>query len=316
MQNTKFSGIIQEILENPNTDIVELLQDKLHLPQDKAEVLANRIEKQYLQTTNNDNTKQPPIKIATEKTPETKQNPQQPLQKETSYALASLSNKEFEAFTKWLLQELGYNIQPEKIPTFLGVDYLATKNNSKTTILTRKYPPTCLVSEAAVLLAQQAKHNYQCEHALILTPAMFSDKAKLYAKACNVELWDAQKIDEKILEVKKKTELAVQMVFPMYKGTLLASLLALTEHKKFLIEQRVGEKYDVFFIGVKFPLLTFQEQNGKVVRLIYRIKYNEPVGENDGEALIKCDRNGTHCSGPNDAEAYAQVTEYLEQFLE
>jgi HJR/Mrr/RecB family endonuclease len=313
LHNTKFNGLIQEILENPNINIVELLQDKLNLPIDKAEVLATRIEKHYLQTTT-DNTKQSPIKIVTEKP--TDNIKQQPQQKETIYTLESLSNKEFETFIKWLLQELDYNVQPEKISAFLGVDYIATKNGSKTAILARKYPSSCILSDAAVLMAQQAKHNYQCEHAIVLATTLFSDQAKLYAERCVIELWDVQKLDEKILEVKKKTELEIQVGFPVYSGTLLDSLLALAEHKKFLIEQRVGEKYDLFFIGVTFPLLTFQVQNGRVIRLVYRVKYNESMSENDGETLIKCDRNGNNISGPDDAEAYAQVTEYLEQFLE
>ncbi|MCL2691034.1 MAG: restriction endonuclease [Candidatus Bathyarchaeota archaeon] len=321
MYNTKFSGLIQEILKNPNIDIVELLQDKLRLPIDKAEVLATRIEKQYLQTTNN-NTKQPPLKIVTKKPtdnikqPQEQQQQQQQQQKETMYTLESLSNKEFETFIKWLLQELDYNIYPEKIPTFLGVDYLATKNGSKTVILARKYPNFYVASNATVLMAQQAKHNYQCENAIILVTTEFSEQAKLNAEKCDIELWDVQKLDEKILEVNKKAELDTQTVFPLYRGTLMDSLLALVEHKKFLIEQRTGEKFDLFFPGVAFPLLTFQVQNGRVIRLVYRIKYNEPLGETDGEELIKCDRNGNNRSGPPDDEAYTQVTEYLEQFLE
>jgi hypothetical protein len=92
-------------------------------------------------------------------------------------------------------------------------------------------------------------------------------------------------------------------------------LLCLEECNDFVVEKRAGEKFDVFFPGVKFPLLTFQVQNGVVTRLVFRIKYNESVSENDGEALIKSDRGGVRF-GPNDAEAYAQVTEYLEQFLD
>jgi len=306
MPNIKL-GFIQEILANPNLDLVELIQDKLCLPLDKAEVLANRIEK-HLQTV--DNLEQKRLPIVTQKPA----NPKQQTNK-NSYALESLSNKEFETFTKWLLQELDYNLYPEKIPTLMGVDYVATNHGSKTAILARKYPANCVVSEAAVLIAQQAKHNYQCEHAILLVSAEFSEQAKLTAKTYDIELWDAQKLDEQILKVNQQSELDDQTLFPTYKGTLLDSLLSLKEHKQFLIEQRVGKKYDLFFSGIKFPLLTFQAQNTTVVKLIYRIKYNEPVGENDGEALIKCDRNGNR-SGPPDAEAYLQVTKYLEQFLE
>jgi hypothetical protein len=305
MRNVKFNGILKEILEHPNADIVELLQDELRLPLDKAEVLAGRIEKQCFLK----DAEQKTLKTITEKPAETKEPT------ESIYALESLSCKEFEGFTKWLMQELGYDIHPEKMPTMLGVDYIATKNGVKTAVLARKYPQTCTVSDVAVLMAQQAKRICQCDEAIFLATTRFSEQAKLDAEKAGVLLWDAEALEEKIVGVRRKAEQQVQAGFPSYKGTLLDSLLGLTERKDFILEKRAGEKYDVFFPGVKFPLLTFQVQNGVVSRLVYRIKYNESVGENDGEALIKSDRGGNRF-GPEDAEAYAQVTEYLEQFLE
>jgi HJR/Mrr/RecB family endonuclease len=308
MRQVKFNGVLQEIInQHPNVDIVELLQDKLRLPLDKAEVLAGRIEKEYLHQTRE--TEQKILRTIAEKQADIKQA------KEAAYALDSLSSKEFENFTKWFLQELGYDVHPEKIQTICGVDYIAAKNGCKTAVLARKYPKTLQVSDAVVLMAQQAKRIYHCEAAIVLVTAEFSEQAKLDAEKTGVMLWDAALLDEKILEVKKKAELEVQAGFPKYKGTLLDSLLGLEERKDFIIEKRAGEKFDVYFPGVKFPLLTFQVQNGVVNRLVYRIKYNEPVGENDAEVLIKCDRSGVRF-GPEDAEAYALVTEYLEQFLE
>ncbi len=307
MHQVKFNGILQKIMDHPNFDVVELLQDELRLPLDKAEVLAERIEKEYLQTAGK--AEQKIIKNITEKQVDTKQT------KETVYSIESLSTKEFENFTKWLLQESGYDIHPEKIQTILGVDYIATRNGSKTAVLARKFPKTCVVSETVVLIAQQAKRIYQCENVIVLATTAFSEQARFDAENVGIELWDAYVLDEKIAEIKRKSDQEVQAGFPQYKGNLLDSLLGLEERKDFRIEKRAGEKYDVYFPGVNFPLLTFQVQNGVVSKLVYRIKYNESVGENDGEALIKCDRNGSRF-GPEDAEAYAQVTEYLEQFLE
>jgi len=306
MHNLKL-GIIQKIIENPNINLVELIQDELDLPFDKAEVLAERIEKQHLQTINNIEQKR--LQIVIEKPANPKhQNPK------SLYALESLSNKEFETFTKWLLQELAYNICPENFPALMGVDYVATKDGFKTVILARKYPVNCVVTEAAVLMAQEAKQNYKCDEVIILVTVEFSERAKLMAKKWGVELWDAKRLEGKILEVKQQSELEVQYVFPQYRGTLVDSLFSLVEFKKFLIEQRGGKKYDLFFLGVKFPLLTFQVENNVVVKLVYRVRYNEPVGENEGEALISCDKSGSRY-GPADVEAYLQVTEYLEQFL-
>jgi HJR/Mrr/RecB family endonuclease len=307
MRQNRFNGVLQEIIDKyPKIDVVEVLQDELRLPLDKAEVLAGRIEKQILQKTGK--FEQKILKTIAEK-------PVNLELKETVYALDSLSQKEFENFTKWLLQELGYDVHPEKIQTIMGVDYIATRGIEKFAFLARKYPKTALVSDTIVLMAQQAKRIYECQQTIVLATAGFSEQAKKDAQKVGVELWDAEVLDAKILDVKKKAEQEVQAGFPKYKGTLLDSLLGLTERKDFIIEQRTGEKYDVYFPGVKFPLLTFQVQKGVVLRLVYRIKYNESISENDGEALIKCDRNGNRF-GPEDPEAYALVTEYLEQFLE
>jgi hypothetical protein len=61
--------------------------------------------------------------------------------------------------------------------------------------------------------------------------------------------------------------------------------------------------------------MTFQARGEDVIQCIYRIKYNEPVGELGGEALIKSDRNNDRL-GPDGIEAYALIIQYLEQFVE
>ncbi len=68
-------------------------------------------------------------------------------------------------------------------------------------------------------------------------------------------------------------------------------------------------------LGVKFPLLTFEIRAGEVSKCVFRIKFNEPVGEFEGEALIWCDRTNVRF-GPDGAEAYSLITGYLEQFVE
>lgn len=98
-------------------------------------------------------------------------------------------------------------------------------------------------------------------------------------------------MDAKITEVRKKTELEEQTCFPQYKGSLLHSLLRLEETRDFIIESKADGKYDLHLPGVKYPLLTFQSDGDDIVRCVFRIKYNEPVGEFDGEALVSTDRN-------------------------
>ena len=68
--------------------------------------------------------------------------------------------------------------------------------------------------------------------------------------------------------------------------------------------------------GIKFPLLTFQAKGDEVVRCVFRIKYNEPVGEFEGETLVGIDRSSNDRFGPDDIDAYAAIIKYLEQFVE
>ena len=67
--------------------------------------------------------------------------------------------------------------------------------------------------------------------------------------------------------------------------------------------------------GVKYPLLTFQSHGNEIVRCVFRIKYNEPVGESEGEAIINTDRKNDRF-GPDGEEAYSLIIKYLEQFVE
>ena len=106
-----------------------------------------------------------------------------------------------------------------------------------------------------------------------------------------------------------------QTCFPPFKGSLLQSLLRLEETKDFIIESKVEGKYELNLPGVKYPLLTFQTHDNEIARCVFRIKYNEPVGEFDGEAIINTDRNNCRF-GPNGEEAYVLIIKYLEQFVE
>lgn len=311
MHHLNFSGILKEIIERyPNIDISEFLQDELQLPLDKAEELAKRIEKKYFQKTVAQ--EQNLVRTILEKADKSESSP-----KAGVYSIDSLSEKEFEHFIKWLLKELGYEIKPGKYLAAFGVDLVATKDGEEIVVLARRYHKTCKVSNPMVLIAQEAKSGYGCGKSIVLATTYFTEQAIADAEKLNVELWDLDDLSKKIAEVRDKPDVEVQAHFPEYKGSLLQSLLRLGESKAFIVEPRVGGKYDLHVPGVKFPLLTFQAHSeaDAVARCVYRIKYNEPVSEADGEALIRSDRNNNRV-GPDDVQAYGLIIQYLEQFLE
>ncbi len=308
MHYLKLNGVVDEISRRyPNIDIAEFLQEKLQIPDYKAEELGVRIEKEYC--LKESKPEQNCVGQFLEKSDESEPT------KKSVYSVDSLSEREFERFTIWLLKELCFEIQPEKYSVDSGVCLVATKNDSKLAILIRKTPRNSKVSNSAILKSQEAKSTYGCTGAIVVTSSYFSRQTIVDAQKFHVDLWDRDTLDAKINEVRKKTELEELTCFPKYKGSLLQSLLMLEETRDFIIESKTNGKYDLHLPGVKYPLLTFQTYGDNIVRCVFRIKYNEPVGEFEGKALVSTDRNNERI-GPDGEEAYALIIKYLEQFVE
>jgi hypothetical protein len=307
MQPNNIKGILKEIkAQHPNIDLPGYLADNLQLSPDKADVLAARIQKQICGKAQ-DKKEQKTLRMF-EKSAETK------ALKVSCYPVDCLSEKEFKYFTEWILGELKYEIQPEKFAANkFGLDGVVSRDSEKVAIQAIRCPRNHKVTEASVLFTQEMKGEYQ--KALVITTGYFTEQAKIEAGKLGFELWDIETISQKIGAVRERVALEVQACFSKFKGSLLESLLSLGETKNFLVESKAEGKYEVQLPGVKYPLLTFHTQNGKVLRCVFRIKYNEPVGENDGEALIST--NEAHSRfGPDDEQAYGLIMEYLEQFLE
>ena len=309
MDNLKFNGVLEEIKNRyPNIDLTQFLQQELQLPDHKAEELAARIEKKYFQKTTKE------IMQKKVRTILQKNNNSMVPAKTKNYSVDCLSEKEFEFFVKWLFEELGYEIHPEKHPAHLGVDLVATKDGETIAIQARRYPKTCLVSEAIVLISQEAKQIHGCQESIVLVTAYFTQQAIADAQKSSVELWDRDTVTSKIDEVRKKATLKKQPQFPQYSGSLLQSLLKFEETENFIIEPKTDGKFDLHLSGIKFPLLTFQAHADEVIRCVYRIKNNNPVGEHEGIPLISRDQESKRV-GPNEIQAYALIIQYLEEFL-
>lgn len=308
MRYLKLNGVVEEIIKRyPNIDIAEFLQEKLQIPDFKAEGLAARIEKEYCQKVSK--SVQYCAGQFLEKSDEAE------LSKTNVYSVNSLSEREFERFTKWLLEELGYEIHPEKYSVDSGVYLVAKKDGKKFAIQPKKTPRNSKVPNSVILKSQEATSTYGCIGSIVVTTSYFTQQAIVDAQKFGVELWNKDTIDAKIAEVRKKAELEEEACFPPYKGSLLQSLLRLEETKDFIIESKADGKYDLHLPGVKYPLLTFQANGDDIVRCVFRIKYNEPVGEFNGEAIISTDHNNDRF-GPDSEEAYTLIIKYLEQFVE
>jgi hypothetical protein len=307
MSHRKFSGILNEIIKRyPNIDVVDFLEFELGIPRFKAEALAKRIEERYCRK---DVTAEPKIQRFLEKQEDSEQSPNG-----SAYSVDCLSKKMFEHFVCWMLEELGYGLQPEKNQTGFGFSMVATRGNEKVAFQAIRCPATYKVSNIIISLSEQLKEKQRCDRAIVIATSAFSQQAIEEAQKANVELWDRNTLTQKIVEARKKGGSQEQSRFPPFQGTLLQSLLRLKDGKDFLLEPKTEDKYDLLLPGVKYPLLTFQVQRDEVTRVVFRIKYNEPVSESEGEKVIEYD--GGSRVGPEDLQAYSLVTQYLEQFLE
>jgi restriction system protein len=278
------------------------LEEKLQLPKFKAQELAERIESQYC------------AKFVPLTFPLSNKSTEPAQQSGETYAIEILSAKEFERFLKWLLEELGFEVHPAKYATDTGVDFVVSKGNEKIVVQAKHYPKGTKLSNTVILKAQDAMAVYGCKRSIIVTASGFSKQALETAKKLNIELWDKKTIAAKIKEAKNTVNDDVLACFPKYKESLLQSLISLEDTKDFILERKANGKYDILVPGVKYPVLSFQGRYEDVIRCVFRIKNNEPVGENDGSALIRSDRNERY--GPDGERAYALILKYLEQFIE
>ena len=309
MTTLKFNGILKEVIEQyPNINIIAFLQENLQIPLYKAEQLTARIEKQYFQKTNkisrNSCNQMVGYLEKSEHAPKT-----------CVYSVESLSDKEFEYFILWLFGELGYVVNSEKLSAVSGFDFVVVKNGEKIGVQTRKFPKNCRITDLAIQMAQDSNRFQCCERTIVLATTYFSEKAIADAKKFGIELWDRDTLDRKISEARANVGIVERTAcFPEYKGSLLQSLLGFDETEDFIVEQRLGGKYDLYLPNVKFPLLTFQANSDAVTRCVFRIKNNQPVGEFEGVTLLGYDRNNVRF-GPEGIQAYNLIIQYLEDFL-
>jgi HJR/Mrr/RecB family endonuclease len=305
MDKRKFSGILKELSQQQFPDSgAEFLADTLQIPMDKAEALVARIKKVSSQTS-----EEPDIRVLVEKLSE----PEPQSSQAGGYSVECLSDKEFGVFMQWLLETLGYEVQGRCAAAW-GADLTAIMNGEKIAVLAIKYPQNYALTGAAVLAAQQTQRTQGCNRAIIIATTRFTQQTAAEAQRCGIELWDSGVLAAKIAEAKEKAaQDSQQTSFPPYQGSLLLSLLSLAETKTFLVEAKAEGKYDLLLPGVKYPLLTFEAHGGVVLQCVFRIKYNEPVSEADGEQLVGADETGNRI-GPQ--EAYGLITQYLAQFLE
>lgn len=304
MNAENLNGVIKELAEwYPELDTVEFLQNRLQLPLYKAEELAKRIEKKFLVDTSS-------RKHNAASCLYQKSSNHLSTQRTNAYCIESLSPKQYEQLIDWLLVKLGYVVDQKKLGDFSSVNYIATKNGEKTSIQSIWCIKDCQITDSVFTLTKKSDKSNISKKSIVITSSYFTQQTIERANLINTELWDCKVLNQKIAEIEKDLLRVHVSAFPPYQGSLLQSLLRLSDSKEFIIEEKSNEKYDLYFPGIKYPLLTFQATSNGMVQCIFRIKNYEPVGENQGEIISQEIKTML-----DELSIYGIIVEYLEQFL-
>ena len=216
---------------------------------------------------------------------------------------------------KWLFEEMGYSVDMTKITADSGVDLIVNKDNEKIAVQAKRYKKTTRISNNVILKTHGGKDLYSCNKSMVIATSYYTEQAIKDARKLHIELWDRNVLSAKIDEINEKVKkLNEKIHFPKYNGSLLKSLLNLEKMRIFVVEKKSNGKYDIHRHGIRYPVLSFQTRGlNTVTRCVFRIKKNQPVGEYEGDVLIRSDRHFRY--GPIGEPAYKRVIEYLRQFL-
>ncbi|KAB2489654.1 restriction endonuclease [Priestia endophytica] len=107
---------------------------------------------------------------------------------------------QFEFYLKSLFQELGYQAQVTPKSGDFGAD-LIMKGPQKIVIQAKRYGRKNRVGISAIQQVYGAQAYYKADKAWVVTNSLFTKRARALAKACNVQLFDRQALQELILEV-------------------------------------------------------------------------------------------------------------------
>lgn len=112
----------------------------------------------------------------------------------------NLSGHEFEEYVQKLFELRGYTTVRTPLTGDQGADLIISKDNTKTVVQIKKYEGS--VSNKAVQEIVAAKTYYKVDRAMVVTNSSFTSGAIDLALANDVELWDGQKLENVIKELK------------------------------------------------------------------------------------------------------------------
>jgi len=118
----------------------------------------------------------------------------------TSTDIDSLSGSEFEEYLEKVFSVAGYHVKKTPLSNDQGADLILEKNSKKIAVQAKRYSGK--VSNKAVQEVVSAIKYHNCNRGIVVTTGRFTKSAKQLATANGIELWDRDKLESFIHEMK------------------------------------------------------------------------------------------------------------------
>jgi len=118
----------------------------------------------------------------------------------------SMTGVEFEKWLKLRFEELGYKVELTPTTGDMGADLiLHSPRGLKIAVQAKKTKAIKNgIGSKPIGEVLRGIRAYECDKGMVVTNGKFTDSAKKEARACNVELWDRDKLLDKIEKVQEK----------------------------------------------------------------------------------------------------------------
>lgn len=113
-----------------------------------------------------------------------------------------MSGEEFERYLAAHFENLGYKVKLTPQMNDYGADLVCYDKVNKETLIIQAKRYKGIVGNAAVQEIVAAKGYYNATKCMVVTNSFYSENAKNLAKANDVELWDRNNINEKLINNK------------------------------------------------------------------------------------------------------------------
>lgn len=114
---------------------------------------------------------------------------------------ASMAPHYFKELICEFFNDSGYQVKTTKSTGNFGADILLTKDNVKTAVQIRKYKKVNLVDVEEINQVVRGREYRKCDKALVVTTSYFTEPAKQLAKQRDVELWNWDRLYDRIKKV-------------------------------------------------------------------------------------------------------------------